>query len=60
MIPVWEIFPNNLVPWPSGKARVCKTLTPRFESGWYLQSASVAESADAQDLKESRQNPHKH
>ena len=51
MIPVWEIFPNNLVPWPSGKARVCKTLTPRFESGWYLQSASVAESADAQDLK---------
>ena len=22
--------------WPSGKARVCKTLIPRFESGWRL------------------------
>jgi hypothetical protein len=25
------------VPWPSGKARVCKTLIPRFKSGRHLQ-----------------------
>ena len=25
------------VPWPSGKARVCKTLTPQFKSGRHLQ-----------------------
>ncbi len=24
-------------PWPSGKATVCKTVIPRFESGWRLQ-----------------------
>ncbi len=28
------------VPWPSGKARVCKTLIPRFKSGRHLQDAS--------------------
>ena len=27
------------VPWPSGKARVCKTLIPRFKSGRHLQIA---------------------
>ena len=26
-----------MVPWPSGKARVCKTLIPQFKSGRYLQ-----------------------
>ena len=26
-----------MVPWPSGKARVCKTLIPRFKSGCHLQ-----------------------
>ena len=25
-----------MVPWPSGKAKVCKTFTPQFESGWHL------------------------
>ena len=25
------------VPWPSGKARVCKTLIPRFKSGRHLK-----------------------
>ena len=28
---------KSLVPWPSGKAKVCKTFIPRFKSGWYLQ-----------------------
>ena len=27
----------HMVPWPSGKARVCKTLIPQFKSGRYLQ-----------------------
>lgn len=27
---------KSLVPWPSGKAKVCKTFIPRFKSGWYL------------------------
>ncbi len=26
-----------MVPWPSGKARVCKTLMPQFKSGRHLQ-----------------------
>lgn len=26
----------NMVPWPSGKAKVCKTFTPQFKSGWHL------------------------
>lgn len=30
---------TELVPWPSGKARVCKTLIRRFKSGWYLKIA---------------------
>ena len=29
---------NNRVPWPSGKARVCKTLIPRFKSGRHLKT----------------------
>ena len=28
---------NFSVPWPSGKAKVCKTFIPRFKSGRYLQ-----------------------
>ena len=27
----------HTVPWPSGKARVCKTLIRQFKSGRYLQ-----------------------
>ena len=27
----------HMVPWPSGKARVCKTLIRQFKSGRYLQ-----------------------
>jgi hypothetical protein len=27
------------VPWPSGKARVCKTLIPRFKSGRHLRKS---------------------
>ena len=30
----------HTVPWPSGKARVCKTLIPQFKSGRYLQMLS--------------------
>ena len=26
-----------MVPWPSGKAKVCKTFIPQFKSGWHLQ-----------------------
>ncbi len=26
----------SMVPWPSGKAKVCKTFTPQFKSGWHL------------------------
>ena len=29
-----------MVPWPSGKARVCKTLIPQFKSGRYLQKSA--------------------
>lgn len=29
---------SNKAPWPSGKAEVCKTFIPRFESGWRLQN----------------------
>ena len=25
------------MPWPSGKAKVCKTFIPQFKSGWHLQ-----------------------
>ena len=28
----------HTVPWPSGKARVCKTLIRQFKSGRYLQT----------------------
>ena len=28
----------HMVPWPSGKARVCKTLIRQFKSGRYLHS----------------------
>ena len=28
---------RNMAPWPSGKAKVCKTSIPRFKSGWRLQ-----------------------
>ena len=34
-IKIWRIA--NLVPSPSGKAKVCKTFITRFKSGWYLQ-----------------------
>ena len=27
----------HMVPWPSGKAKVCKTFIPQFKSGRYLQ-----------------------
>ena len=27
------------MPWPSGKARVCKTLIPRFKSGRHLKKS---------------------
>ena len=26
-----------MAPWPSGKAQVCNTSTPRFKSEWRLQ-----------------------
>ena len=26
----------HMVPWPSGKAKVCKTFIPQFKSGWHL------------------------
>ncbi len=29
------------MPWPSGKARVCKTLIPRFKSGRHLQQVAL-------------------
>ena len=32
-----------LVPWPSGKAKVCKTFTPRFKSGCRLHIGSADE-----------------
>ncbi len=31
---------HKMVPWPSGKARVCKTLIPQFKSGRYLQKST--------------------
>ena len=31
-----------LVPWPSGKAKVCKTFIPQFKSGWHLQAADAS------------------
>ena len=34
------VVEQNMAPWPSGKARVCKTLIPRFKSGWRLQKPS--------------------
>ena len=30
----------HMVPWPSGKARVCKTLIRQFKSGRYLQKSA--------------------
>ena len=30
-------FIKIMAPWPSGKAKVCKTYIPRFKSGWRLQ-----------------------
>ena len=35
--PVYAGFLLIMVTWPSGKARVCKTLIPRFKSGCHLQ-----------------------
>ena len=32
------VYRSSLVPWPSGKAKVCKTFTPRFKSGWHLDA----------------------
>ena len=32
-----------MVPWPSGKARVCKTLIRQFKSGRYLQKKLLFE-----------------
>ena len=29
-----------MVPWPSGKAKVCKTFIPQFKSGRYLQKSA--------------------
>ncbi len=29
-----------MVPWPSGKAEVCKTSMRRFDSDWYLTDSS--------------------
>ena len=29
------------VPWPSGKAKVCKTFTPQFKSGRHLQQETT-------------------
>ena len=31
---------SYLVPWPSGKAKVCKTFIPQFKSGRHLQMAA--------------------
>ena len=31
----------HMVPWPSGKARVCKTLIRQFKSGRYLQKSAI-------------------
>ena len=31
-----------MVPWPSGKAKVCKTFIPQFKSGRYLQKRASA------------------
>ena len=30
----------NMVPYPSGKGKVCKTLIHRFESDWHLSTAA--------------------
>ena len=30
----------HMVPWPSGKAKVCKTFIPQFKSGRYLQKSA--------------------
>ena len=32
----------HMVPWPSGKAKVCKTFIPQFKSGRYLQKVRVS------------------
>ena len=29
-----------MAPWPSGKAKVCKTFIPQFESGWHLHDTA--------------------
>ena len=34
-------FFTNMVTWPSGKARVCKTLIHQFKSGRHLQKEEV-------------------
>ncbi len=33
------------VPWPSGKAKVCKTFTPQFKSGRHLQKKALAKAS---------------
>ncbi len=45
----------SVAPWPSGKAKVCKTFIHQFESDWCLH-AEVAELADARDLKSLESN----
>ena len=35
---------SNMVTWPSGKARVCKTLIHQFKSGRHLQKIPERES----------------
>ena len=35
----------HMVPWPSGKARVCKTLIRQFKSGRYLQKKALAKAS---------------
>ena len=37
-----------MVPWPSGKAKVCKTFIPQFKSGRYLH---INETVDASGEK---------
>ena len=38
----YNINVRKTAPWPSGKAQVCKTSTPRFKSGWRLQKIPKA------------------
>ena len=46
----------HTVPWPSGKARVCKTLIRQFKSGRYLQKEKDIRMDVLFLLEKSRQN----